>query len=104
MTTLIVSKKNGTTERVGTLAFQDGGEPVLNVEAKGPDGEALRKAWEETSAIEKLPMSDTRPGEVDGKRVTQFGTVLVPRGNEDYKWAVYDYFEKNYGYQVDVDK
>ena len=104
VTTLIVSKKNGAIERVGTLTFQNGGKPVLNVEAKGPDGEAFRKAWEETSTIDPLPMEETRPGESNGKSVMTFGTTLVPRDNEDYKWAVYDYLEKKYGFQVDVEK
>jgi hypothetical protein len=104
VTTLIVSKKNGATERVGTLTFENGGEPALNVETTGPDGEALRKAWDETSAIDPLPMEETRPGETNGKTVTTFGTTLVPRDNEDYKWAVYDYLERKYGYQVDVQK
>lgn len=106
VTTLLISKKlDGAPTRIGAIAFAEGAEPVLTVEVEGQDADALRKAWNETAAIEKLPMSETRPVEGEGgKRITQFGTVLVPRGNQDYKWAVYDYLERQYGYQVDVQR
>lgn len=106
MTTLIVSKvDNGSTQRIGTITFSSDAEPVLSVEGEGKDAEALRQAWAETSAIDPLPMSHTESGESDsGKPVMRFGEALVPRGNPEYKWAVYDYLERNYGYEVKVDK
>ena len=102
VTTLIISKKNGATERIGTLTFQNGDQPTLEVEANTADGEGLRKAWDEIAAMETVPMSDTRTDDRDGKPVMTFGKKLVPPGKEDYKWAIYDYLERRYGYQVDV--
>ena len=104
MTTLIISKQDdGGSQRIGTLAFADGAEPVLSVENEGSDAEALRKAWAETSAIDKLPMSHTESGENEsGKPVMRFGEVLVPRGDEEYKWAVYEYLDRTYGYEMEV--
>lgn len=103
MTTLIISKLDNDAEtRLGKLVFaEDGSEPKLVVEASGPDGVALRAAWQQVAARPRLPMAYTEVIEEEGQKITEFLERLVPKGDKLYPKAVWSVLEKKHRYLVD---
>jgi hypothetical protein len=102
VTTLIISKLDKSAEtRVGKLTFADNSEPKLTVEGNSPDAEALRNAWQEMSQQKQLPMTTSSTSEVNGKKITEFGERLVPKGDKMYPKAVWNVLEKKYRFLVD---
>jgi hypothetical protein len=102
VTKLIISKREeGRAVPIGTLVFDASNKATLIVDKAGPDGEALKKNWEELSKKDQLTWKRAVVHTIDGKNVTALDGTDVKRSDHDYRWAVQDNLERKYDYSVD---
>lgn len=102
VTLSIVKEIAGEPLEVGVLTFDQRRRGNLAITWDGPEGQALRQHWKETSALPSLELETSRQAVRDGNKVTEYITEVVKPGDEDYPWAVLDYLQRTYHYTVTV--
>jgi hypothetical protein len=103
---LIISKTTsaGRPLQIGTLNFDETNHATLATEGEGPAVEELKTAWAEISKAGELIWKQSRPGEVDGQKVTRLVGEKAKPGDDIYIYAVLDNLERKYGFSVDIGK
>jgi hypothetical protein len=101
---LIVSQQDeaGEVFRLGTLDFDESNRATLATEGSGPAVEELTNAWEEISKLPELTWKQSRPEEIDGRRVTRIMGVESKPGDDNYIYAVLNTLERKYGFTVEL--
>lgn len=90
------AERGGTT--VGVVNVVDNAHGKVYVLSPGPDGDALVAAWSALEGKDTLPM-DSHTNTAEGR---EYGTKLVPKGNEEYPWAVWSSLESGHGFLMDA--
>jgi len=93
---VIYVDKNGTEDEIGIIDFSSSTNGKLEITKSGKDADRLKVAWSELT--KKSELSYVSEEMVNG--TWSMYTLSVKPESKDYKWAIYDNLEREYGFIV----
>ncbi len=91
---------NGRDTEIARIDFSNSVTGELKIVKSGESSKRLKIAWEEIN--KKTSLSYNSETQENGKLVMYSKTTS--KNQEDWKWAVFDYFQKNSKFVIDIER